>query len=369
MTLLHIILPFSALFLDRLFGELPTRIHPICVVGTWAIQIENLLRKGKNGKNMFWRGFFAWIFVLMPCLCFVIFTTLLPLLCPLYFFSDRDGFHIIGYFFSCLIALFWTWVCLAPRSLSEHAKRVAKPLEENNLPKAQKELSMIVGRNTSILDAFAVARACIESVAENLTDGVLSTLFWALFAMMFCFGLHYLYDFFSPHNSPNNVLYFTPIFIVIFITVHRITNILDAMWGKKNEKYINFGTMSAITDDILNYVPARLGLFCVSFACFFVKNCSAQQSLRIALIYKNAHESPNSAWTESAFAGALNLKLGGPAHYIGISVNHPYLGEGTLEATAENIYTSIKLMWTSSIIFTCLMSFLTHIAAYTLFNI
>lgn len=359
MTLFFCILPFIALLLDKLFGELPTRVHPICFAGNLAIQVENLLRKGDNGKAMFWRGVIAWLFVLLPCLCIVIFTTILPLLASFYFFSSDNELQFTGYIFSYFIALFWVWVCLAPRSLAEHAKRVAQPLEENNLSQAQKELSMIVGRNTSILDEFAVARACIESVAENLTDGVLATLFWAMFAFLFSSTIDTLFSNTLEKHYGNFLLY-TPILIVIFITLHRITNMLDAMWGKKNEKYINFGTMSAITDDILNYLPARLGLFCVAFACIFVKNCNVLASLKIALKYKNAHESPNSAWTESAFAGALNLKFGGPAHYVGISVDHPYLGEGSLQATAQDIYTSIKLMWASSIVFACLMSFFTY---------
>lgn len=352
-------LPLSALFLDKVFGELPTRFHPICFIGNLAIRIEQILRKGENGKKMFWRGLIAWFFVLFPCLFFAIGVTILPFCISYFLFSDSQEVQFFASFSACCIAFFWTWVSLAPRALAEHAKRVAKPLEEKSLPKAQKELSMIVGRNTSILDECAVARACVESVAENLTDSILATIFWTMFGVIFAVCINNIFG--NTSNSVQNpLLSYQAVSIVFFITLHRVSNTLDAMWGKKNEKYINFGTMSAIMDDILNYLPARMGLFCVVIACFFVKNCNASRALSMGLKYRNAHESPNSAWTESAFAGALNLKLGGPAHYVGIRVNHPYLGEGSLEAKAHHIYSSVKLMWISSIIFACFMGCLTY---------
>ncbi len=353
MFTLFIIFPLLALLCDRLLGEAPTRFHPICFAGNIAIKIEHILRKKENGKIMFLRGLFAWFLVLLPCLFVVIFTSALPFLFAFIFSTAYDFAFLISSF----IALFWTWVCIAPRSLEEHAKNVARQLEKEDLIRAQEELSMMVGRNTSILDKFAVARACIESVAENLTDGVLASLFWAMFSLLLACILSFLF------HSPT-LMYFTPLFVVSFITLHRITNILDAMWGKKNEKYINFGTMSAITDDILNFLPARLGLFTVLISSLFIKKAHFPTLLFTALKYRNAHESPNSAWTESAFAVVLNLKFGGLAQYEGIQLNHPIIGEGRTEASADDIYLAIKLMWSSSILFAFFMSFITGISLF-----
>ena len=145
---------------------------------------------------------------------------------------------------------------------------------------------MMVGRNPDRLDAHGVARACVESVGENLTDGVLSTLFWAGIGLFF-FGY--------PGAACLAVL-------------HRSANVLDALWGKKNEKYIRFGTFAARLDDALNFVPARLSLPCIAFASRIIPNMRHNDILPVGWKYRAAHESPNSAWSEAAFAAALGLK-------------------------------------------------------------
>ncbi|MFQ8890725.1 MAG: CobD/CbiB family cobalamin biosynthesis protein [Bilophila wadsworthia] len=166
------------------------------------------------------------------------------------------------------------WICVAPRSLDEHALRVAVPLAKGDLEGARKAVSMMVGRNPDRLDAHGVARACVESVGENLTDGILSTLFWAGIGLFF-FGY--------PGAACLAVL-------------HRSANVLDALWGKKNEKYIRFGTFAARLDDALNFVPARL--FCPASRSppASSRTCGTTTSFR-GLEIPHGPRKPNSAWS------------------------------------------------------------------------
>ena len=195
---------------------------------------------------------------------------------------------------------------------------------------------MMVGRTPDRLDAHGVARACVESVGENLTDGVLSTLFWAGIGLFF-FGY--------PGAACLAVL-------------HRSANVLDALWGKKNEKYIRFGTFAARLDDALNFVPARLSLPCIAFASRIIPNLRHNDILPVGWKYRAAHESPNSARSEAAFAAALGLKLGGPAVYGDLCVDHPWLGDGTPDAKPAHIVLAVRLMWHSVIVFTLFEVFL-----------
>lgn len=307
----------AALLLDRLFGELPSRIHPVCLMGALAARLETLFRRGPNNALMFLSGTLACLLVTLP---------FAAVAGGLVWAAELYGGPRAGWF----VAVALLYVCLAPKSLDQHALRVAVPLAKNDLEGARKAVSMMVGRNTASLDAHGVARACVESVAENLTDGVLSTLFWAGVGLLL-FGY--------PGAACLAVL-------------HRSANVLDALWGKRNEKYIRFGTFAARLDDILNFVPARLSLPCIAFASRIIPNLRHADILRVGWAYRSAHESPNSAWSEAAFAGALGLRLGGPAVYNGHAVNHPWLGEGTPDAAPAHIVLAVRLMWHSIVVFT-----------------
>lgn len=128
--------------------------------------------------------------------------------------------------------------------------------------------------------------------------------------------------------------------------------------AKKNEKYIHFGTFSARLDDALNFVPARLSLPCIAFASRIIPNLRHNDILPVGWKYRTAHESPNSAWSEAAFAAALGLKLGGPAVYGDLCVDHPWLGDGTPDAKPAHIVLAVRLMWHSVIVFTLFEVFL-----------
>lgn len=135
--------------------------------------------------------------------------------------------------------------------------------------------------------------------------------------------------------------------------LHRAVNTLDAMWGKKNEKYFYFGKFPARLDDVLNYLPARLSFYFILLACCCIKECDYKNAYTIGKKYRSKHASPNSAWAESPYAGALNLKLAGPVYYGDFFCDYPYLGEGSLKATQKHLETALKIFYAS--IFICLI--------------
>lgn len=307
----------AVLLMDRLFGELPNRIHPVCLMGALATRLEARLRRGPNTTRMFLAGGLACLLTALPSAAVA---------GGLVLAAQRYGGPRAGWFAAVILI----YACIAPRNLCEHARRVAIPLARKDPEGARKAVSMIVGRDTSELDAHGVARACVESVAENLTDGVLSTLFWAG-AGLLLFGL--------PGAAALAML-------------HRSVNTLDALWGKKDEKYFRFGTFAARLDDALNFVPARLSLPAIALGARLIPGLRHGDALRVGWKYRAAHESPNSAWSEAAFAGALGLKLGGPAAYGGRAVAHPWLGDGTPDALPGHIFLAVRLIWHAAIVFT-----------------
>ena len=260
------ILP-AALLLDILAGDPPNRFHPVCLIGWCARRAETLARR-------LWGGTFtagtaaalgtcaaAWLACAVFCLPFSVFPS------P---------------WIPWIPAVLVIYICMAPRGLAEHALRVANALRSGKDGEARHAVSMIVGRNTERLDRHGMARAAIESVAENLTDGVFSTLFWAAAGCL--------------AGGASGAAFAA--------LTHRVFNILDAMWGKKNDQYRHFGTFAARTDDALNFIPARLILPCISLAALFVKGTSARRAFTTGWTFRRAHASPNSAWSEAAFAGA-----------------------------------------------------------------
>lgn len=198
------------------------------------------------------------------------------------------------------------WLCLAPVSLARHALRVRDAAEAGKTGEARKAVSMIVGRDTSLLDMHGVCRACVESVAENLTDGVLCTLFWAMAGGLIA-------------GFPG---------AAALAMAERATSTLDALWGRRDRRYRHFGTFGARLDDVFTYLPARLALPAISLAAFSVK-ASPAAVFRTGWRFRHAHESPNSAWSEAPFAAALGLRLGGPAVYAGMKRDHPWLARHT----------------------------------------
>lgn len=190
-----------------------------------------------------------------------------------------------------------TWAVLGGRSLRGEAGTMARALRQGDVPAARQRLNHLCGRNPSTLDEPELARATVESVAENTSDAVVAPLFWGAVA-----GLPGLLG-------------------------YRAANTLDAMVGHRSPRYERFGTPSARLDDVLNLLPSRLtGLLAVAAAP--VVHGDRAQAWRIWRRDRNDHPSPNAGQCEAAFAGALGVRLGGRNVYFGRSEVRPYLGDG-----------------------------------------
>lgn len=319
-------IPITAYILDTIFGEPAANFHPVCWLGNTASFLEQKkLSSLQSHTGQFLYGAFCtsiliFLFAVLPLLVFCV----LKKYC-IYYLSD---FYIL---FAFLFTSFILYLCIAPKSLAQHIDAVQKELRQGNIPEAQKKLSFLVGRNTDKMNEHDIIRAGIESLAENSMDSTLASFFW------FSLG----YWLFSYEGA------------IFFVLLHRIINTLDAMWGKKNKKYFYFGKFPARFDDVLNFLPARLSFYCILLACCCIKECDRKNAYIIGKKYRSKHASPNSAWAEAPYAGALNLKLAGPVYYGDFFCDYPYLGEGSLEAKQKHLETALKLFHYS--IFLCLI--------------
>jgi adenosylcobinamide-phosphate synthase len=190
-----------------------------------------------------------------------------------------------------------TWAVLGGRSLQAEARTVAGQLDRRDLPAARVQITHLVGRNPEALDAAGVARACVESVAENTSDAVVGPLFWGALT-----GLPGLLG-------------------------YRAANTLDAMIGHRSERYLRFGWAAARLDDVLNVLPSRLTALVVAMLAPAMGGRTGQ-TLRIVARDARRHPSPNAGPVEAAFAGALDLTLGGVNTYGGATEDRGTLGDG-----------------------------------------
>jgi len=249
-----------------------------------------------------------------------------------------------------LTRLFWTvspisgfmvetaliYFCISARDLEKSAMGVYQFLVENNIEKARNELAMIVGRDTGQLSEEAVSRACVETVAENLVDGVIAPLFFAALG-----------------GAPLAMAY-------------KMTNTLDSMVGYKNEKYVLFGKVSARIDDVANYLPARLAVPFIAIAAKILTGNSSR-AYKTAKTDGRHHTSPNAGYSEAAFAGAFSMKLGGPSYYHGKLVEKPYIGSGFGKVSPIHIKKSCDLMMLSAFLSLVFLWLVTGVVQLTFF--
>ena len=214
-----------------------------------------------------------------------------------------------------------TYFYLAMKSLYVESMKVYKALKEQTLEDARYAVSMIVGRDTNKLNETGVAKAAIETVAENASDGVIAPMLYLAIG--------------------------GPILGVIYKSI----NTMDSMVGYKNDKYMDFGRTAAHLDDVVNYIPARLSALFMVIACLFLgKEYSLKNAWKIHRRDRYKHASPNSAQTESTCAGALGIQLAGPASYFGLLVQKPYIGDPVRPVEVEDIVRANRLMIMVSII-------------------
>jgi adenosylcobinamide-phosphate synthase len=204
-------------------------------------------------------------------------------------------------------------VLIAQRSLYEHVAAVSSSLIFGGLAGGRAAVAQIVGRNPYSLDGPGVARAAIESLAENFSDGVVAPAFWYLML-----GLPGLF-------------------------AYKMANTLDSMIGHKSARYRAFGWAAARLDDVLNLAPAPLSGLLLITAAIFDLETSALSAGWIMLRDGRKHHSPNAGWPEAAMAGALGVALAGPRHYLDGVVDDPFLGDGTPVATVTDINRALRL--------------------------
>ena len=209
-----------------------------------------------------------------------------------------------------------TWQILATKCLRVESMRVYDALRTDGVDAGRRAVSMIVGRDTSVLDAAGVTRAAVETIAENTSDGVIAPMLY------------------TAIGGP--VLGF----------VYKAVNTMDSMLGYKNDKYMYFGRFAARLDDVVNFIPARISAYLMIGAAFIGgRQFDGRNAYRIFKRDRFNHASPNSAQTESVCAGALRVQLAGDAVYFGRLVKKKYIGDGLREIEYEDIKRANRLMY------------------------
>ena len=297
-----------ALCLDRLIGwpdQLYRRLsHPVVGIGVLISTADQMLNRDSWPAAVRWA---AGVF------CLLVIVAGLYLVCRLIVSCLPSGWAGIG--LTAIVA----WPFLAAKSLSDHVQAVAVPLQAGDLPAARQAVSMIVGRNSEQLDQPAIARAAVESLAENTSDGVTAPLFWGVL-----FGL------------PGLVVY-------------KAINTADSMIGYRTKKHRAFGWAAARLDDLVNLIPARLtGLLYALLARAPV------HALMVMMRDAPGHRSPNAGWPESAVASALGIRLSGPRLYDGLASSDLWLNEAGRDPGPQDITEALqlysRLLWVVSLL-------------------
>ena len=294
-----------ALLLDLLLGDPRWFPHPVRFVGRFAAGAEKLFRAA-GFLPLRVAGILTVVAVVVPVGAVAHAVV-----------SMAARVHpLAGVLASALLI----YLSIAPRDLATHAKAVMSTLLKGELEAARRSVGMMVGRDTAALAAEGVARAAVESVAENTSDGVTAPLFYG-----FLFG---------PAGAWG----------------YKAANTLDSMFGYRNERYREFGWAAARFDDLMNYLPSRLTVLAVAASAFILR-LDSQSSLRSVSRCAGLHESPNAGYPESAFAGALGVRLGGPRSYGGVTKVVPFLGIADGAMDAVTIGRAIRLMYATSVVF------------------
>jgi len=288
----------TAFVADLLLGD-PRRLpHPVVGIGRLVAGLEKLLYDRLLPRRL-GGGLLVMLTLLVSgCLALGILTLAARL-------------HPVA---GVVVAVWMTWTCLALRELHRQSAAVVAQLSAGDLDAARQALSLIVGRDTHELDEQAVLRACIETVAENTSDGIVAPLFYL--------GL----------GGP------------LAGIVYKAASTLDSMVGYRNERYREFGWAAARLDDLLNWLPARFTTLLLVFGCLPL-GLDARNAWRIARRDARKHASPNAGYPEAAAAGALGVQLGGPASYFGQWQEKPTFGDTGRLLTIDDYRRMLKLMY------------------------
>ena len=302
-----ILLMLGGFILDGIFGDPAWLVHPVVIMGKAITALEKFLRKRlpntPEGERLGGR--------------------ILAMALPVGTLLITGGvcwlFYRISPILGFAIELFWCAQALAAKGLAQESTNVYRELVKGDLPASRRAVSRIVGRDTAELTSEGVTKAAVETVAENASDGVIAPLFYMMLG-----------------GAP-------------LALVYKAINTMDSMVGYKNEKYLNFGRAAAKLDDAANYLPSRIAALLWIASAALTGN-DAKSAWRIWRRDRRKHASPNSAQTESACAGALNVQLAGPATYFGKYYDKPTIGDAVRAIEPGDILHANKMMYTASLL-------------------
>lgn len=302
-------------FLDLLFGD-PERLpHPIVYMGKWIAMGEKILNKDSHRKTK--GAFFSVISILG---IFTLSYILLGLL---------HNYPITYVALNSILVFF----CLAGHTLRKEVRMVFEAVDRS-IDEGRKQVARIVGRDTSELNAQEIRTAAIETLAENLSDGVIAPMFWFL------------------------------LFGVPGMLTYKMINTFDSMIGYQTPRYKDFGCWAAKIDDIANYIPARITAVLMALSGALRQPNKLLHYLRFTFRYSDKHASPNSGWPESALAGILDCRFGGPHYYFGEYFYKPYIGENDRLLNTSDMKKSIFVCLIAEIFAVTIITALIFAAGY-----
>ena len=303
--LCHLAAFFAGYVLDLIFGDPHRPVHPVRLIGMLVSFFDRKLN-GFQKRNIIQRTEIIYGAIMAVNVLLMTGAVSLALIILAY----RLGAAA----FICVESIM-TYQILAARSLKDESMKVQHCLEAGDIKGARTAVSMIVGRDTDVLDKEGIIKAAVETVAENTSDGVIAPM---LYLML---------------GGP----------VAGFL--YKAVNTMDSMVGYKNEKYLYFGRAAARLDDAANFLPSRISAVFIIAACFVSgKDYDGRNAAMIWKRDRRKHASPNSAQTEAAFAGALGVRLAGNASYSGHMVMKPYIGDDCRKIELTDIAKADRLM-------------------------
>lgn len=289
--------------IDIFVGDPYNFPHPIRAIGTLIAKLEKFVRSRFKSQRK--GGVFLALTVLIV-------STLIPL--AVLFLCYK-----INIFLGLAAESVMCWQLVAARCLQKESMKVCYAVEEKDIEKARQAVSMIVGRDTDVLDETGIVKAAVETVAENTSDGVTAPI------MYIALG-----------GAPLGFFY-------------KAANTMDSMIGYTNEKYIDIGRFAAKLDDVLNFIPSRLTALVMIISAYLL-GADGKNAARIWKRDRRKHASPNSAQTESVCAGALDIRLAGDAYYFGELHKKEFIGDDIRTPESEDIRRANRLMYCTSVI-------------------
>ncbi len=304
MTEITGVVVLSAYLVDLVVGDPRWIPHPVVLMGKAIEYLESLMRLIAKSPAVLRATGAVTALVLVVGTWFLTYTLV-------------KWSYTVHHWFGIILTVWLISTTIAARGLAGAAKEIFDLLKGGDLDEACRKTGWIVGRDTGNMDSKDVTRATVETVAESIVDGVVSPMFYAFIG-----------------GAPLAMAY-------------RAINTLDSMLGYKNERFMDFGMVSARLDDLANYIPARLtGLLLLVAACLL--RMSPQRALATVLRDASGHPSPNSGIPESAVAGALGVRLGGLNYYNGVGAFRAYMGDDITPLRPDHISSAIKLMYLTS---------------------